>query len=259
VLVAAASCGMPVAGIADLMTVLMAMMVVFLMPAAMIVRVPSMSMLVMVAGVLKGPLGVEGPRHVRDQAALPSRHLGQRRIGLDVNRVARQLRMGMAPPELPGKAQETERVLGAHLEKALRRRSHQDEAAVIQLDGIAVVEHRRPVEIEREFEPTVAPDGCRTAATGGMVEPGRISDAILFHGGFADDAGGAEHGRRVPGPDYHEPVFAIELQGSCGAFGPPFCKSSMEMPSGERIKAIWPSRGGRLMVTPASISLRQVA
>ena len=40
---------------------------------------------------------------------------------------------------------------------------------------------------------------------------------------------------------------------------PPFCSSSIEMLSGERTKAMWPSRGGRLMVTPPSISRWQVA
>ena len=33
----------------------------------------------------------------------------------------------------------------------------------------------------------------------------------------------------------------------------PVCSSSIEMSSGERTKAMWPSRGGRLMVTPASM------
>ena len=55
-------------------------------------------------------------------------------------------------------------------------------------------------------------------------------------------------------PPYHAPVFAIEAQGSRGGSLSPFCSSSIEMPSGERMNAMFPSRGGRLMVTPASIS-----
>ena len=34
------------------------------------------------------------------------------------------------------------------------------------------------------------------------------------------------------------PVFFIDSQGSTGSSGLPFCRSSMEMPSGERIKAM---------------------
>ena len=40
---------------------------------------------------------------------------------------------------------------------------------------------------------------------------------------------------------------------------PPFWMSSIEIKSGVRMKAMWPSRGGRLMVTPAALSLAQVA
>ena len=49
------------------------------------------------------------------------------------------------------------------------------------------------------------------------------------------------------------------FHGSVGSSALPFCKSSMEMPSGERMNAMWPSRGGRLMVTPFSCRPAQVA
>ena len=58
---------------------------------------------------------------------------------------------------------------------------------------------------------------------------------------------------------YQAPVFAMESQGSAGPSDSPFWRISIEMPSGERTKAIWPSRGGRLIVTPLSISFWQVA
>lgn len=37
---------------------------------------------------------------------------------------------------------------------------------------------------------------------------------------------------------YQVPVFGIEAHGSCAGFGSPRCRSSMEMPSGERMKAM---------------------
>jgi len=58
---------------------------------------------------------------------------------------------------------------------------------------------------------------------------------------------------------YHLPVLAMEAQGSCLGSDSPFCKSSMEILSGERTKAMRPSRGGRLMVTPDFIKRSQVA
>ena len=67
--------------------------------------------------------------------------------------------------------------------------------------------------------------------------------------------------RRAGGPSgaYQAPVFGIEAQGSAGSFALPFCSNSIEMPSGERMKAMLPSRGGRLMVTPLSMRLWQSA
>src|SRR5437667_6427911 len=70
---------------------------------------------------------------------------------------------------------------------------------------------------------------------------------------------GAAGGFRLGLPfAYQWPVFGIEVQGSAGGFGSPFCSNSIDCRSGERTKAIWPSRGGRLMVMPIFISLSQV-
>ncbi|SRR6266540_1725319 len=63
------------------------------------------------------------------------------------------------------------------------------------------------------------------------------------------------HARRP----HHLPVFGIDAHGSFGGSGAPFCKSSIECLSGERTNAITPSRGGRLMVTPAFISFSHSA
>ena len=55
---------------------------------------------------------------------------------------------------------------------------------------------------------------------------------------------------RQEADSYQEPVFGIEAQGSLGGSASPRCKRSTEIPSGERTKAMRPSRGGRLIVTP---------
>ena len=51
---------------------------------------------------------------------------------------------------------------------------------------------------------------------------------------------------------YQWPVLSIDTQGSAGGSASPFCSSSTEILSGERTKAICPSRGGRLITTPFS-------
>ena len=58
------------------------------------------------------------------------------------------------------------------------------------------------------------------------------------------------HPTRPRASVYHAPVFGIEAQGSAFGSAAPFCSSSIEMLSGERMNAILPSRGGRLIVTP---------
>src|ERR1700680_3720260 len=58
---------------------------------------------------------------------------------------------------------------------------------------------------------------------------------------------------------YHEPVLAMLVQGSAGGSASPACSSSREMPSGVRMKAMRPSRGGRLIVTPWAMKALQVS
>ena len=48
---------------------------------------------------------------------------------------------------------------------------------------------------------------------------------------------------------YQTPTFCIDFQGSAGASAAPFWSNSTEILSGERMKAIFPSRGGRLMTS----------
>jgi len=56
---------------------------------------------------------------------------------------------------------------------------------------------------------------------------------------------------------YQEPVLGMLVHGSAAGSALPACSSSMEMPSGVRIKAIRPSRGGRLIVTPRAMNALQ--
>ena len=67
------------------------------------------------------------------------------------------------------------------------------------------------------------------------------------------------HGARIA-PDaanafcecaYQVPVLAMLAHGSCGGRCPS-CRSSTEMPSGDFTNAMWPSRGGRWTMCPAS-------
>src|SRR5262245_49166345 len=56
---------------------------------------------------------------------------------------------------------------------------------------------------------------------------------------------------------HHVPMFGMLFHGSAGGSAPSLLRSSIEIPSGDLTKAMRPSRGGRLMVTPWSINLAQ--
>ena len=72
----------------------------------------------------------------------------------------------------------------------------------------------------------------------------------------------AGHGRSLCGrwqvvTLYQLPVFGMLAQGSATGSASPFCSSSIEIPSGVWMKAMRPSRGGRLMVMPCFCRLAQ--
>ncbi len=58
---------------------------------------------------------------------------------------------------------------------------------------------------------------------------------------------------------YQLPTLGMLTQGSAGASAAPACSSSMDIPSGVRMNAIRPSRGGRLITTPWAIMALQVS
>ena len=95
---------------------------------------------------------------------------------------------------------------------------------------------------------------CYRAITG--VDDGGVAARIIVQ---EPDVIVAERRKADDLDHYQTPVFGIDAHGSAGASASPSWSNSTEMLSGERTKAIRPSRGGRLMVTPASINLAQSA
>ena len=56
---------------------------------------------------------------------------------------------------------------------------------------------------------------------------------------------------------YQDPELRIEIHGSSGDKGLPSCRSSIEIPSGDRMNAMFPSLGGLFIVIPDCISFLQ--
>ena len=91
---------------------------------------------------------------------------------------------------------------------------------------------------------------------GAMADKARLATRPVMH---QPDIIVAQHrdADHVQHRAYHVPTLGIDAQGSAGSRRPS-CSSSIEILSGVRTNAMWPSRGGRLIATPASIRRRQV-
>ena len=99
------------------------------------------------------------------------------------------------------------------------------------------------------------PDGCELARV--VEDRDEVKHVETLIGEMPERDGVLCHPRRIR--RYQLPVFSMLAHGSAGARASPSCSSSMEMPSGVLMKAMRPSRGGRLIVTPASARRWQVA
>ena len=101
----------------------------------------------------------------------------------------------MAIAEMPGEARERCRVAAAHLDQVLFGGLHLDEAALLQLQAVAGMQHDGLDQIEQEIEPAVAQHAQAPAIA--VVE--QQGDGVAALGGRpvagAQDVGGAFHGR----------------------------------------------------------------
>lgn len=183
-----------------------AMVMVIMVVSVMVVVVVMMRvMAVGVAGVVAigvvvvvgATLGLERAHHRTHCAALAAHHFGQNMVVLDIDRVGGNLGRRVPVADMPGDAHQPQRVLRADFEQALRRRLHQHEPAILELDGIAVPQRGGLIEIEQDIEPTIGLEREAAAVAVVMVERQRVDDAILPDGGLANNGGGAKHGETV--------------------------------------------------------------
>jgi hypothetical protein len=169
----------------------MAMMVLSLM---VLVGVAVMVVSVVVVARMGAALRPEGALHGGCRAALPPRHFGESRIVFDVEGIARDLHEAVLAAQMPGKARQAKGVLGPDLQKMLRRSLHLHQAAVLQPQGVAVVDGGLHVEIEQDLGSALAFQRPMAAVPCAMVEGHRVDDTVGLHGRFADDGGDAGHG-----------------------------------------------------------------
>ncbi len=177
---------------------LVVMSVAVIVPAAAgrVMRVIVIMAVFMVVGVtviIGAALGLERTLDHAHGTALATDHLGQHMVVLDIDGVRRDLRRCVPVADMPGDAHQPQRVLGPHFEQALHSGPDQDQAAVFELHGIAVIQNRRLVEIEQNLAPAIALQRDAAAIAVLMVERQGLNDLVLLDRGLADDGGGAQH------------------------------------------------------------------
>jgi hypothetical protein len=174
------------------------MSVVVMIVTMVIVAMMSMTLMTVVVTAIvfvRAALRLEGAHHRSGRAALSAHQLGEDMVVLDIDRVCGHLSRGMPVAHVVGDLQETERVLGPDLQERLRRRLDLDEAAILELHRVAVVEGRGLGEIEQEIDPRVAFERDPAAMAALVVERDGVGDAVGLDGGFPDNGGGAQHDR----------------------------------------------------------------
>ena len=146
------------------------------------------------AVVVGHTLGAEGAIDRGRRAALAADELGRGGRRRDVEDFGADLGRDVVAAELPGESHQAGRVLGADLEKRLRGGLHRDEAAVVEAQGVAVVEGSGLGQREVDMQPAIAVQVPVLSLTPGMVEADRVDDGVGADRGPADDRGGSRHG-----------------------------------------------------------------
>lgn len=172
------------------MAVMMTVMVV-----TMVMIVPAAAIVAM-SVVMDFRLRLERTLDHRHRTALPAHQFTERRIVRNVEGVSRHLGRDMMAAEMPGEAHQPQRVLGADLQQAFRRGLDLDQRAVFQLQRVAIVQRRRLVERDREFQPARRSYAHAIDRAVAVAQRQRIDDALGLDGGLAKNGGGAKHRRR---------------------------------------------------------------
>jgi hypothetical protein len=178
-----------------IVTVMIMAMVVMVMIMAMVVMVMMTVAVIVPAIVLVNALRLEGTHDARRGAPLAANEFGESGIVLDVERLRRHFRCRVTVADLIRNPHQAKGILGLDLQERLGRGLDSDEASILELHGIAILQHRGLVEIQKEIEPALAFEHDAAALATLMVEGHRIGDTIRPDGGLADDGSGTKHGR----------------------------------------------------------------
>ncbi len=173
---------------------LMGMSMALTVAVGVAMAVTMMVMPMIVVAVMGAALRPEWALDRGCRAALPAHQLGHGRVVLHIEGVGRDLHQAMLTAEVPGEAREAQGVLGFYLQQGLGRRLHLDEAAILQPQGVAVVDGGVHVEIEEDLGAALPLEPRLAAVARLVIESDRVDHTVGLDGGLADNGGDAGHG-----------------------------------------------------------------
>ena len=95
--------------------------------------------------------------------------------------------------DMPGGFEKAQRIFGPHLKQGLRCRFDENQTSILELYGVAIIEHGRFVEIEQKFEPLFTAQSNAAAMPTLVIKAHGIDNFIGFDGCFANECRGGEH------------------------------------------------------------------
>lgn len=142
-------------------TTIRAMLVIVMMVRVVVTVMVIVMMAMRVRGFFRvgSALGIERRLDARNFRAEFHHQFFKHMIATDANAVGENLRGHMAIAEMPGDAREVMRIACGDFGDGLACRDHPNHAAILQLQPVAVVEHRRFGKIEQEYGVAVAAHG----------------------------------------------------------------------------------------------------
>jgi hypothetical protein len=165
----------------------------------MVVMGMSMGLGMIVPARIGTPFRLERPFHLYRGAAEASDHGGEDMIFGDPDGVRSDLGRDVPVPDMPDEALEGMIVRRPDLQQPFRRRLDPDEAAVIENQGVTVLQYGGFGQVEQEAEAADAPHGDPPPMAVAVVEHDAINDLAARERIVAEDAGGADHHARELG------------------------------------------------------------
>lgn len=163
-------------------------------------------------------LGLERGFHDGHGGAEAARHLLQHAVAGDADAVGQEFRRHMAVAEVPGEAREMVGVTSDDLRHRLLGRDHRNDAAVIELEAVAMLQMRRFSEVQKEGDIPLPAHGDAAAVAAIMRQDYTVRGGGRIPGAGGKNLVGADHGRNscsVAMPRIHLEHFPKKLNDFC--------------------------------------------